>query len=1129
MKKFLSVFLSLAMTVSLFTVGASAKSNNTKKTFTDNGSIQYQEAVSVVSACEIINGYKDGSFNPTANLTRGAAAKIISNMMLGPTTASALDANAAPFKDVSTKNVFAGYIAYCAKEGIINGYKDKTFRPTKTVTGFQFMKMLLGALGYDGSIEGFTGKNWTIPVAKLASSKDLDDGNDNFVGSKAMTREEACLYAFNTLKATMVEYDDKGSTVIVNGVEVVQSPSKAEDKENNTKTDGYIYQDNTDKKNGKDGLMQFAEKYFDKLKSKDANDDFGRPGTKWTYDGDEIGTYADDADESLVLNKSGKTLKEILVSDSDYFKYDENDLASTIDIYVNGKSKQVTKADILNNTSDAQDAASYFKAGDQLFVYEDDNNDNDVCNVTAVRYSLAKIDEIDTSLSSTYTKKGATCSITLTSLDGDTSLGGTYYDQYDGNSSKELKGFSSDTYKEGTVLAVAFSEEDSDKIIASNVATVVSGKVSAYNSGSKAKVTIGSKEYSLHDTLATSDKTDASMKSLDFNYNDSTYTAYLDVNNYVIGIDETESVKIDDVYYVTGISCSENGLYGDNYYAQAVALKDGTVTDFKLDTDSDSDNFDAKYLGSKWTYKDSDGKVNPLWKDGSSNISTNTLNTNFAGLYTFEKDGSSYEAKQYNTSSDSTYYVIDHSGRTDADAYKVGNTAAKDVLVDDLKHDDTYLKLTDNTSSKKVYLGKDTNYLKIATPGSDIDVKFVTGGTSVRNNGVEAITVCTKTGSKYVASYVILVSANNDFSNSSSDDMVFISDTSNKTVSYTDADGKTKTGYARDLYFLDGSGKVEEDAVCTKEDHDCGYYTWEKNDDGVYDLDPTNDKLTDNWNSTDPAYDDQTGSVSNVRLESVYDNTLTINNAGITCTDSNSKTVTCTLDDVDLAKNVIIADDRSDSQRDDDAYTSEINSVSKLKAAIDKNNSDVYADVYYDDGEVIMVYVWDVAPSENTVTFKNLPAGLTLTVNGETKTGTGADISVPLSNGTHSYTISGTGYETYTGSVKVNGKAVDVEMPTYVQVTTNNSTTEDAVDGLTLTANYTYVVTGHDVTLTVSGTQAAKTTCNLTAKVGTADATTVPGGTFTNSSETETLDVTKTITYTMSADTTFALANVTNP
>jgi minor extracellular protease Epr len=84
MKKFLSLVLALVMTMSLVVVGASAKD------FTDSSKINYKEAVDVIAACKIIDGYTDGSFNPAATLTRGAAAKIICNMMLGPTTAAAL-------------------------------------------------------------------------------------------------------------------------------------------------------------------------------------------------------------------------------------------------------------------------------------------------------------------------------------------------------------------------------------------------------------------------------------------------------------------------------------------------------------------------------------------------------------------------------------------------------------------------------------------------------------------------------------------------------------------------------------------------------------------------------------------------------------------------------------------------------------------------------------------------------------------------------------------------------------------------------------------------------------------------------------------------------------------------------
>jgi len=223
MKKFLSLALALVMTMSLVTVSAGAKD------FTDKSKIAYDEAVDVVSAAGIIDGYKDGSFNPQNTLTRGAAAKIICNLILGPTTASALHADAAPFKDVPTNHTFAGYIAYCAQQGIISGYADGTFRPGATLTSYAFMKMLLGALGYDSTIEGYVGPNWSIQVAKQAMACGLaDDLAEDFNGIKAVTREEACLYAFNTLQTTMVEYDSK-TTVNVAGATVTIAGDKAKE------------------------------------------------------------------------------------------------------------------------------------------------------------------------------------------------------------------------------------------------------------------------------------------------------------------------------------------------------------------------------------------------------------------------------------------------------------------------------------------------------------------------------------------------------------------------------------------------------------------------------------------------------------------------------------------------------------------------------------------------------------------------------------------------------------------------------------------------------------------------------------------------------------------------------------
>ena len=287
MKKFLSLVLALVMTMSLVTVSAGAKD------FTDDSSITYKEAVDVISALGVVDGYSGGDFRPDDVLTRGAAAKIICNLILGPTTASALSAGTAPFKDVPVTNTFAGYITYCSQQGIISGYADGTFRPTGTLSGNAFMKMLLGALGYDSTVEGFTGSNWTVNVARLAIENGLTDGNDDFVGTRPATREEACLYAVNALQATLVEYADKGSSITINGAEIVTGASKAtiittktlatQTISNAMTTDGFY-------------SVEFAEKYQPKLVLTGESDAFSRPANVWTYEGKEVGTYTKDAD-----------------------------------------------------------------------------------------------------------------------------------------------------------------------------------------------------------------------------------------------------------------------------------------------------------------------------------------------------------------------------------------------------------------------------------------------------------------------------------------------------------------------------------------------------------------------------------------------------------------------------------------------------------------------------------------------------------------------------------------------------------------------------------------------------------------------------------------------------------------
>ena len=311
MKKFLSLVLALVMTMSLVTVSAGAKD------FTDSSKINYAEAVDVLSEAKVIDGYADGAFNPSNTLTRGAAAKIICNLILGPTAASALVADAAPYKDVAANHPFAGYIAYCQKTGIISGYADGTFKPANSLTGYAFMKMLLGALGYKAEQEGYTGANWSIQVAKRALNIGLaDDLVGDFNGVKAVNREEACLYAFNTLKATMVEYD---TTITIGGVTVAGA------RKDVTNSASIETIKNDDK-------MQFAERYFTKLtKKSNVTDDFGRPAVTWINNKTEVGTYVDYT--TLVSSYTAKVKGGEVYNDigSAAAKFDE------VTYYVDGK------------------------------------------------------------------------------------------------------------------------------------------------------------------------------------------------------------------------------------------------------------------------------------------------------------------------------------------------------------------------------------------------------------------------------------------------------------------------------------------------------------------------------------------------------------------------------------------------------------------------------------------------------------------------------------------------------------------------------------------------------------------------------------------------------------------------
>ena len=623
MKKFLSLVLALVMTMSLVTVSAGAKD------FTDDSEITYKEAVDVISALGVVDGYSDGDFRPDDVLTRGAAAKIICNLILGPTTASALNAGTAPFKDVPVTNTFAGYITYCSQQGIISGYADGTFRPTGTLSGNAFMKMLLGALGYDSSIEGYTGPNWTVSVIKQAVGIGLDDGNDEFVGSKAVTRQEAALYAFNMLQATMVEYDQQ-NTIVVGDI-TINTTSSRKDVVNNDKNESI----------SEDNKMQFAERYFDDLKLSDGTDDFARPANVWRLKAEKIGTYAKEADASYTA--------KVAVDDI----YADLDLGSSVDkkdvtVYEDGAELKDKAVDITKN-----DDTEFGANGVLTEVFYDDDDDTVV--ITMVNTYVGTINRSVAAKGN----KDAYVEIAVEDVKPD---GANGVEDFETAETFEDDAYVLYTYSQSAdeVKSVALAEEVTG--------TVTRAENSVKDEDVKKALTIGGTKYNASKMIAGEDIGNVSV--------DEEYTVYLDAYGYMIYVEQNDEIGdyalLVDTQDKSNFSSNRALLVfadgtekvvdtTENYSNGKDKITNATIVTYRVDEDGD---YTLKPVDSKKVYEtDSNNEVN--FGDGSSAYTDGV--TDFSMIN--DKAGITLTRGTTVTSNSSTVFVVYDDSNDDYSVY----------------------------------------------------------------------------------------------------------------------------------------------------------------------------------------------------------------------------------------------------------------------------------------------------------------------------------------------------------------------------------------------------------------------------------------------------------------------------
>ena len=204
LKKILALVLALMMVLSVMVFASAA--NYDDYSDKDQVSPEYAEAVEVLTGMDIFWG-SENSFYPKSNVSRAEVATLLYRVMTTDVSGSQVGiyADYGMFDDVLETNWFAGYVNYSANNEYVVGVGDNNYNPNGNVTGYEWITMLLRAIGYDQNNE-ISGSDWKITAAGLAQEAGILDGFNETTLNSALTREEVAHLLFNAIQARKVSY-----------------------------------------------------------------------------------------------------------------------------------------------------------------------------------------------------------------------------------------------------------------------------------------------------------------------------------------------------------------------------------------------------------------------------------------------------------------------------------------------------------------------------------------------------------------------------------------------------------------------------------------------------------------------------------------------------------------------------------------------------------------------------------------------------------------------------------------------------------------------------------------------------------------------------------------------------------
>lgn len=141
----------------------------------------------------ILQGYPEGGLKLDQSITRAEVATLAVRILgyEGVTVTG----TGVTFSDVPTTHWAHATIQNAFKLSVINGYPDKTFKPSSNITYAEVVAILINALGQNKDLEGA----WPNNYLNKAKALGLIAQNDTTPGNKIVTRGEMALLVYDSL------------------------------------------------------------------------------------------------------------------------------------------------------------------------------------------------------------------------------------------------------------------------------------------------------------------------------------------------------------------------------------------------------------------------------------------------------------------------------------------------------------------------------------------------------------------------------------------------------------------------------------------------------------------------------------------------------------------------------------------------------------------------------------------------------------------------------------------------------------------------------------------------------------------------------------------------------------------